>query len=480
MDATRRLAEVGQAVTRTLAVIALVVITPHVVSANDDLVKRIDALAQPLVDNEYVVGMSIGVAVGDTVVFRGYGRMGSDDARVPDERTVYEIGSISKTFTGVLLADASLRGEVKLDDPVALHLSDNVKIPQRGDKRITLAQLATHTSGLPRMPSNFAPADPKNPYADYTPMHMFAFLAGHELRRDPGAKREYSNLAVGLLGHTLARRADTTYEQLMIDRIARPLGMNDTTIALSEDQKNRLASPHNADGDPDSNWDIPTLAGAGAIRSTVADMIRYTRAHAEARDVKEAPRIDPRRSSVTPAIRLAMVRRFEDGNSGMGLGWHTASHGTIHWHNGQTGGYHSYAAVVSQKQVSVVVLTNTATGVVDRLGERIGLVAVGGDLKPLKLQKAVAVPAAKLQRCVGRYQLPMLAITVTRQGDRLYAQATGQPRVRVYPKSETSFAYRVVDAQLTFRFNEAGVATGLTLHQHGLNIPGARIDKGSP
>lgn len=461
-------------VIRAIAFAALVCVSCAIAAADEpSLADRIDALAQPLVDNEYVVGMSVGVAVGDTVVFRGYGRMGGDDARVPDERTVYEIGSISKTFTGVLLADASLRGEVKLDDPVALHLGDNVKIPNRGDKTITLSQLSTHTSGLPRMPSNFAPADPNNPYADYTPLRMFTFLASHELRRDPGTKREYSNLAVGLLGHTLARRTDTTYEKLMIDRIARPLGMADTTIALSKDQRGRLASPHNADGEPESNWDIPTLAGAGAIRSTVADMMRYGRAHADASDTDEAPRLQR-------AMRLAMSQLFKDKHGGMGLGWHIARDHVTRWHNGQTGGYHSYAAVLPGKRITVVVLCNNGTGIVDALGERLVQLAVGADPKPLKLHKTVDVPAAKLQRCVGRYQLPTLAITITRQGDRLYAQATDQPRFRIYPTSETSFVYHVVEARLTFKFNDAGKATGLTLNQHGLAIPGTRTDETTP
>lgn len=452
--------------------VAMIALLPCASVAADDLAQRIDALARPLVDNEYVVGMSVGVAVGDRVVLRGYGRMSAEDDTRPDERTVYEIGSITKTFTGVLLADASLRGEVALDDPVARHLPDSVKIPQRGDRAITLAHLATHTSGLPRMPSNFAPADPTNPYADYTPLRMFTFLAGHELRRDPGERREYSNLAAGLLGHALARRADTTYEQLMIDRIARPLGMNDTTIALSADQRKRLAPPHNADGEPDSNWDIPTLAGAGAIRSTTADMMRYARAHTNARDGDD-PQLER-------AMRLAMTPRFKDAHGSMGLGWHVARDGVTRWHSGQTGGYHSYCAVLAEKRIAVVVLANSGTGIVDALGERLVQLAFGFDVKPLKLAKTVAVPEADLERCVGRYRLPTLAITVTREGDRLYAQATNQPRFRIYPTSKTSFVYHVVEARLTFTFKDDGRAIGVVLKQNGLTLPGVRLPEDSP
>src|SRR5262249_38746339 len=153
------------------------------------------------------------------------------------------------------------------------------KVPEFGGKKITLVDLATHTSGLPRLPSNMAPKDPNNPYADYTMEQLYQFLSGYALTRDIGSKMEYSNLGVGLLGNALARRAGMDYETLMRTRIAAPLKMDDTRVALSAAMKDRLAKGHNDVREPAANWDVPVLAGAGAIRSDARDMLQFVAAH---------------------------------------------------------------------------------------------------------------------------------------------------------------------------------------------------------
>src|SRR4029453_3090616 len=135
--------------------------------------------------------------------------------------------------------------------------------------------LATHTSGLPRLPSPFTPKNPANPYADYSVEDLYRFLSSHELRRDIGSQYEYSNLGGGLLGHVLARRAGMDYEALVRARITGPLGMNDTRIVLTPEMRGRLAAGHNAALKPVPNWDLPTLAGAGALRSTVNDLLKF-------------------------------------------------------------------------------------------------------------------------------------------------------------------------------------------------------------
>src|SRR5207244_13525353 len=162
---------------------------------------------------------------------------------------------------------------------------------------ITLEHLATHTSSVPRLPDNVTPTDASNPYADYTVAQMYAFLSGHTLRRPPG-QYEYSNYAMGLLGHVLARHAGTTYEQLLIEHIGTPLGMHDTRIILDENLRQRLASPYNAALQPAKNWDLPTLPGAGGIRSTCHDLLKFIQANLAG---DEQP--------LTPALRLAHGRR---------------------------------------------------------------------------------------------------------------------------------------------------------------------------
>ena len=200
----------------------------------------------------------------------GYGEIHRGKGDKPDGDTIYEIGSITKAFTGTLLGDMVNRGEVKLDAPLQDFMPAGVKLHLAKDQPIRLVDLASQTSGLPRMPDNFAPKDPTNPYADYTAKQMFEFLGKYQLRRPPG-EYEYSNLGMGLLGCMLAKKAGKPYEQLVVERICDPLKMNDTRITLSDDQRKRLAPPYNAELGDEKNWDFDALAGAArsAPRRTI-------------------------------------------------------------------------------------------------------------------------------------------------------------------------------------------------------------------
>jgi CubicO group peptidase (beta-lactamase class C family) len=188
-------------------------------------------IVKPRVDS----GRSAGIVAG--VLDHGARRVvacgSSGSSRPLDGDTVFEIGSVTKVFTAALLADMVARKEVSLDDPISKYLPAGMKTPTRGGRSITLGDLATQSSGLPRLPDNLAPKDPSNPYADYTVEKLYDFLSRYELTRDIGAMYEYSNLGVGLLGHLLALRAGTSYEELLTKRILQPLGMRDTAITLS-------------------------------------------------------------------------------------------------------------------------------------------------------------------------------------------------------------------------------------------------------
>ena len=182
-------------------------------------------------------------------------------ARPLGAQSVFEIGSITKVFTGILLANMAAKGEVSLDDPIAKYLpEDEVTMPTRGGREITLIDITTHRSGLPTMPDNLKPANPANPYADYTVGQMYDFLSHYQLQRDIGAEAEYSNLAMGLLGHVLARVSGSSYEELVRERILDPLGMHHTGITLSNDMQHWLVKGHDGEGNVVSNWDIPRLA----------------------------------------------------------------------------------------------------------------------------------------------------------------------------------------------------------------------------
>jgi D-alanyl-D-alanine-carboxypeptidase/D-alanyl-D-alanine-endopeptidase len=340
---------------------------------------QVDALAEPLVDGGILVGLVVGLVDGDHTHVFGYGRLSRNADRTPDGKTVFEIGSVTKVFTALLLADMAEHGRVRLEDPVEELLPDTVAVPQRDQRAITLLDLATHTSGLPRLPDNLSPLireNPANPYADYTAKHLYEFLSKHSLARKPAAQFVYSNLGMGLLGHALARQAGTSYESLIVQRICLPLGMKETRIELSEDLRSRLAQGHNRNGDPVANWDFSVLAGAGALRSTADDMLKFLRAN-----------IGPSDGPLSAAIRATHRPRHEIDKSGgmIALGWHIRLRGKTLWHSGETGGYHSYVAFQKDRRIGVVVLSNSAAEIVDQLGLRLMALLSGEHVEPMDL-----------------------------------------------------------------------------------------------
>lgn len=437
--------------------------------AAEPITETIDRLAKPYVDNDIVVGMTIGAIRGDEQVVRGFGRFSEDDSRTPDGKTVYEIGSVSKVFTGLLLADAVVEGDATLDTAAADLLPKGVKMPLKGNDPITLRHLATHTSGLPRMPSNVHPKNPNDPYADYNGKKLAAFLNSHRLASEPGKTSEYSNLGVGMLGLLLARHAKTDYESLLVDRVAKPLAMSDTSLTLGDDQKSRLAPPHSEAGLVDHNWQFDALAGCGAIRSTTDDMLRFA-----------AAQINPPDNELGQAIELAWEvhqKPLKKGDFAMGLGWHIAHDGSTRWHNGQTGGYHAALFISRPLNIAVVVLTNTATMEVDALAQDVLLAVAGKDVKPREFEKSNDVPEEVLKRYVGKYRLaPGAEFTVSTKGGKLLVGLTGQPTFEVFPRSETEWYYKVVEATLTFKVDGNGKCTAVELFQNGVRQTAKRID----
>jgi len=380
-----------------------------------------------------------------------------------DGNSVFEIGSISKVFTSTVLAELVLQGKVRLDDPVQKYLPPSVHMPTRNGKQITLGNLAEQNSGLPRMPTNFTPTDPANPYADYTVQQMYDFLSHYTLPRDPGAQFEYSNLGVGLLGHVLSRVVGESYEQMERELVWQPLGMRHTAITFTPWMKEHLALGHNEQGDVVANWDIPTLAGAGAIRSTANDMLEFLAAN-----------VRPDHTALGRAMMFAHEERAPAGgpNAAIGLNWIILHAGadTIVWHNGGTGGYRTFIGFVPSEHKGVVVLTNTGGRGADDIGMHLldPAIPLAPKPQPPSQHTAIALPASAMAPYVGVYQLaPNFQLDVTLTGDALYAQATGQPKLRLWPESATDFFLKEVDAQVSFVRDASGAVTGLVLHQNG-------------
>jgi CubicO group peptidase (beta-lactamase class C family) len=389
-------------------------------------------------------------------------------------RTLFEIGSVTKVFTGLLLADMARRGEVKLDDSADKYLPAGVTLPERNGRKITLLDLATQHSGLPRLPPNFAETDPDNPYAHYSEQDLLAGLKQIRLTRDIGSQYEYSNLGVGLLGDLLARRAGTDYATLVRRRITGPLGMTDTVIRLSPGQKARFAQPHDAYMRPTPPWDLNALAGAGALRSDADDLLTLLAA--------ALGRVRSPLASDLAAMRVRRAGGFIP-NAGIGIVWNLLKTpvGEIVFHNGETGGSTAFVGFDPARGRGVVVLVN---GVAEPAADDLGLhLLAGTPLSPLKpippaprAWPIVPLSPAQLDQLTGLYRFgPQATLTITRRDDQLMAQITGQPAVPVFPSSETEFFYKAVDAQLSFTLDASGHASKAVLHQGGHDLPADRV-----
>ena len=460
---------------RTLAVLTVVALTSPVAAHAQQAAptsiaesrafpsdSAILAIIKQRVDDKRSAGIVVGLLEpdGHTRVM-AYGDAGPGQPPL-DGNSVFEIGSISKVFTSTVLAELVLQGKVKLDDPVQKYLPASVRMPEFDGKPITLGSLSEQNSGLPRMPSNFHPANPANPYADYTVEQMYAFLSSYKLTRAPGDKFEYSNLGVGLLGHVLGLVTGKSYADLESERVWKPLGMTNTAITLTPWMKEHLALGHDEAGAVVSNWDLPTLAGAGAIRSTTDDMLKFASAN-----------LHPERGELGRAMAFAHKERAPVGpGSSIGLNWFSLHAGadTIVWHNGGTGGYRTFIGLRPSRMTAVVVMTNTTGAGADDIGMHLLDPALPLTPKPAppKVRTAITLPAEVLSAYVGVYQLaPNFALDVTLSGDTLYVHATGQSVERLWPETETDFFLKSVDAQITFVRDSQGLVTGLVLHQGG-------------
>jgi len=420
------------------------------------------------VDNGQAPSIVIALVDADGVDYFAYGKTALDSGAPVDENTVYEIGSITKVFTAILLADMKNRGEVALDDPIGKYLPAGAKTPQRDGKSITLAHLSEQNSGLPRMPTNFRPKDMGNPFADYTPEQLYEFLAHYELKRGIGEKFEYSNVGVGLLGHLLERASGKTYDQLIIERIANVLGMPDTRVAFTEGMTQRLALGY-AGTRREKNWDLPTLAGAGALRSTAKDMVTFIQANL---------------GLVNSPLRATMEETHQpraetgDGSSRIGLGWFTVTSAkgpAITWHNGGTGGYRSFAGFAAETRTGAIVLCNSGGEGNDDIG--LHLLNNSFPMKKTVKHTAITLEESVLKSYEGKYQVaPGAVMRIDLRDGNLFAQLAAQPALRIYPESETDFFYKEVDAKISFQKNSRGKVTGLVIYQNEAETAAKRIE----
>jgi CubicO group peptidase (beta-lactamase class C family) len=286
--------------------------------------------------------------------------------------SVYEIGSITKTFTGLILAQLSTQGVVQLDTPVRELLPPGTVAKPASGAEIRLRDLSDQHSGLPRLPDNFAPADPRNPYADYDAKRLYAYLAKQGVALPPNAPFAYSNLGVGLLGQALAEKTGLPYAALLQREVTGPLGLADTGIALTASMQARFITGHTPDHRPAHAWDLDALAGAGGIRSTAADMLTYLDAQLHPDRLPAAVLAQATGKTLPAALALTQVPQAEMSPAmHIALNWFIANATGTYWHNGATGGYSSFASFNPGQDLAIVVLSNTAVGK-DPFAEKLG------------------------------------------------------------------------------------------------------------
>jgi D-alanyl-D-alanine-carboxypeptidase/D-alanyl-D-alanine-endopeptidase len=410
------------------------------------LPQRLIAAVQERVDGKWYPTVVIAFVDGEKSELATFGKL--DDGTAPNTQTVYEIGSITKTFTATLLAEAIQSGRVKLDTPVAT-LLPGFTVPAHNGKLITLESLATQSSGLPYMPDNLAAPDPANPYADYDAAKLKTFLAAYELKRDPDGTYEYSNLGFGLLG--LALSQPEPYGAVVIAKIFRPLRMTMSGVGLEGSMKEHLAIGHNRRNQDVKNWKFDVLAGCGAIDSTVEDMLRYLKANMTADN-----------TAVSAAFRLAQQpRRDVDKVDRIGLGWmtHSARPQNVIWHNGTTFGYASFIGFTEDRKRGIVIVTNVAESVDD-----LGFAALSD--ASFRSYKTVPLDEATLKSYVGVYKISEGALVkIFAKGGQVYAQALGEDPIPLFPQSSEEFFTRIDGFHVIFRRQIDGSIGGLILRQ---------------
>jgi len=327
----------------------------HLITRTD---KVIDTLARTYIQKISTAGLSIGIYKNGKFSTYNYGETEKGNRKLPTDNTIYEIGSITKTFTATLLAYYVNEGKVQLTDPITKYLPDSIAA-NPSLQSVTLLNLSNHTSGLPSIPDNLDPktVDPANPYKDYTKQMMFAYLESCKLNSKPGTQYVYSNLAVALLGIILENVNGQPYDQMVNEIITKPLAMNSTEAFLTPIQKQRFAAVYNQDGQQTPVWDWGAIAACGILKSSVNDMLLYAKAN-----------MANGSSKLSQAFALTHQITF-DKNIKLGLNWIliTVNGTDYYFHNGGTGGSSSFLAFNAEKNIAVVVLSNCAEST-DALG----------------------------------------------------------------------------------------------------------------
>jgi serine-type D-Ala-D-Ala carboxypeptidase/endopeptidase len=447
-----------------LALLALLSTTAQAAAVDEQKLQRL--LVERIDVQKWGTGIVVGISSPQGQRIVAYGTLAVNDGRKVDGSTVFEIASLTKVLTSLLLAEMAGRQEVKLDAAVSTCLPANAKLPEHGGKQITFVDLATHTSGLPLRPTNLASQEGLNKYAGYTVEQLHKGLATFQLPRAPGLAFEYSNWGYGLLGNALAHCAGKSYEALLAERVTGPLGMTDTTFTPTAAQSSRLAAGYDRKLQPMPNQDLGALKGSGGLYSSVGDLLKFIELllgrGPQPLVAAAASMVEPRRPGDDPQTRMALGWRVSTGE-GM----------TTLWSSGRADGYRAFMAFDPKAKLAVVALTNAATNAgVDDIGRHVLDPRIG----VARPHKWIAIPTAVLDRYVGRYKFEDgNFLSVVRDGDLLVVQLTGQGALPVLATGLREFYPEDIEAQFVFSEPGTGQSQSLVLSQDGQSWRAERV-----
>lgn len=439
----------------------------------DPIETSIRTLASPLVESEEVPGVVIGwIAADGTQHLVALGRQGRDDSTPLRDDAIFEIGSLTKLFTGLTFASLVTTKEIDPHATIDSLLPENAR--PKTDSGVELIQLASHRGGMPEIAPNLERDMSRFvvDYSQYDETKLAEFLRGFTPSPKPGRRYVYSNIGFGVLGYVLAQHAKQPLPELVAKRVTEPLGLDATGFEVSPTLAPRSSVGHDPNGDPVAPMEFAALAGCGGMRSSAADLLRFARAFLE-------PKGD-----VAAAIEFATtpVAKTPQG-VGVALDWMLALDGETFFHSGQTAGFSSFLCFHREKQIGVVVLTNGSSMQVELLGVGVLRTLLGVPVTPLSVKVPVRLAEtedahrAEIQRRAGKYAMKGgPAMEVTAHDGRLYGQLPGQPAYRLLPQADGTFVYRTVDASITFESESDGPATALVLHQNRRDLKFERID----
>ncbi|EKF55228.1 beta-lactamase [Galbibacter marinus] len=372
-----------------------------------------------------------------------------------DQHTLYEIGSITKSFTGLLLAKYVVEDSLSLSQKVNEFLPDSIDLTDKKGNPVTLKSLATHSSGLPRLPSNLDLSNQLNPYADYDQSKMYSFLS-HHIPRSVGENFVYSNLGFGLLGDVLSTYKQIGFRTLVRDQILKPLQLSDTYFDVSSAEKHQLAKGYIGTQNV-PHWNFKVMDAAGGLKTTITDLQRFGKQFLETS------------SPFAKSNKVATKSYFtdKDGNH-YGLGWFIDQDGIV-FHGGGTGGFRTFIAIDLNSNRVISVMTNSGSSSIEDLAKYL----INPKAYPLQIDKEeVAISKEQLQPYQGEYINDGLGLnySIVLKDDHLYAKLNQQPEFPIFYQGGESFIYKVVKAEVVFEKDENNTVVGLLLNQNGQEI----------